>query len=463
MIPLLAAKKRLKVAVGGRGGSKSIAVGDYCTARVAQGKKVLCAREFQNSIEDSVHGQLEARIDHNGWPGFDVQASRIVHESGGMAIYKGLSRNIEAIKSIYGVDTAWVEEAQTLSQKTLDLLLPSIRESDSEVIFTLNRGSSKDPVSRMLLKPHEKDLQRSGIYEDDEIIIVQINWDDNPFFPAELDEQRRRDKRILSDAKYRHIWEGDYSDTVEDAIIEPDWFDACIDAHERLGFKPQGLRVVTHDPADTGKDDAALADRHGAVFVNVATKSTGEVDESVDWATDYAIERRADVFSWDAGGLGAGIKRQVGDNLAGKKIDIQMFNGASGVDRPGAEYEPIDGEVLQAKTNSETFLNKRAQYYWMLRDRVFKTYLAVSKNHAAMYHQDELISFSSSIADIDTLRAEICRIPRKPNGAGKIQIMSKDDMRKLEIESPNMADCCMMSLAAQSPVAVVKPIKFKAW
>ncbi len=88
------------------------------------------------------------------------------------------------------------------------------------------------------------------------------------------------------------------------------------------------------------------------------------------------------------------------------------------------------------------FANLRAQMYWRLRDRIFKTYLAVEKGR--YYSPDELISFSSSISELTALRSEICRIPRKPVSSGKIQILSKDEMKKLGIKSPNMADAVMM-------------------
>ena len=89
------------------------------------------------------------------------------------------------------------------------------------------------------------------------------------------------------------------------------------------------------------------------------------------------------------------------------------------------------------------FVNQRAQCYWMLRDRMFKTYLAVEKGHNIP--NDELISFSSAITELAGLRAELCRIPRKYNNAsGRIQIMSKPEMKKLGIQSPNMADAVMM-------------------
>lgn len=388
-------------------------------------------------------------------------ATTIRSEAGGEIFYKGLARNLESIKSMFGVKRIWVEEAKSLSAESLEVLLPTIREDGSEIWFSLNRGSSKDPASEKLLKPYEHHLERCGFYEDDDIIIVQINWRDNPFFPDVLNKERLRDKQYLSTAKYDHIWEGAYSDTVENAIIEPEWFDACIDAHVKLGFKPEGLEVVSHDPFDGGQDAAALVYQHGVVILDALESREGRVNDACDWALDYAINRKPDVFVWDAGGIGAGLKRQIADSLGEKKIAIQMFEGQSKVDNPDALYEPTPGMVVQAKTHREMYLNRRAQRYWELRDRIFRTYLAVKDSKYT--DPAKLISFSSDIKILSTLRAELCRIPRKANGMGKIQIMSKDEMKKEGIDSPNVGDCVMMAMDAKSPITEPVEIHFTGW
>lgn len=440
LIPLIVTPKRIKIAVGGRGASKSIAFADCFVKYCEDGERLCCAREFQNSIDDSVHSLIKSRIDSLG-AACKPTATSIVSQKGGEIFYRGLARNPESLKSMYGVKRIWVEEAQTLSEKTLDLLEPTIRESGSELWFSLNRGSSKDPFAKRMLNKYEKHLQRHGFYEDENCLIVQINWWDNPFFPGVLNQTRLKDKENLSSAKYAHIWEGAYSDTVENAIIEPDWFDACIDAHKKLGFAAQGQERVAYDPADTG-DAKAVAYIHGVVVKQVKSNNAGTVDTATDWACDFAHSIKPDSFTWDADGMGAGLKRQIMDAFKGKKIHVEAFHGSHGADYPDSRYQPLDGDSKTAKTNRETFFNCRAQYYWMLRDRMFKTWQAVTKNK--YINPDELISFSSDIEELQGLRSELCRIPRKFNGAGRIQLMSKPDMKKEGIDSPNMADAVMM-------------------
>jgi len=452
LVPLLATKKRLKIAVGGRGGAKSWCFADAFVKYCSDGERLCCAREYQNQIDDSVHALICDRADKLKAPvGYDK--TRVWSKSGGEIFYRGLSRNPDGIKSMFGVKKMWVEEAQSLSQRTIDILEPTIRETDSELWFSANRGSSKDPFSVHFLRPYEKELSKRGFYEDDDVLIVQINWNDNPFFPEVLERQRVRDLENQPAAWYRHVWEGDYADTVENAIIEPDWFDACVDAHKRLGFEPLGQERMAYDPADTG-DAKAVARSHGVVYLDVQSTEDGRIDTATDWATTLATEAGVDTFVWDSDGMGAGLKRQISLAFEGKKVVLGQFSGGAGVDNPDSVYERLDGETKHTRTNKDTFANKRAQYYWMLRDRMFKTWQAVQahKQGKMMFlSQDELVSFSEGIKELDGLRAELCRIPRKYVPSGRIQILSKPEMKKLEIDSPNMADAVMM---CQMPVAV---------
>lgn len=443
LLPLLVTPKRIKIAVGGRGGSKSIAFADAFVKFCEDGERLCCAREFQNSIDESVHPLIKSRIlalESSCIP----TATTIESPAGGEIFYKGLARNPLSMKSMFGVKRIWAEEAQSLSDATLDLLEPTIREGDSELWFSLNRGSSKDPFAKRMLSPYEKHLERFGFYEDEDVLIVEINWWDNPWFPEVLNRTRLRDKENLPRAKYDHIWNGKYADTVENAIIEPEWFDACVDAHIKLGFKPLGQERVAYDPADSG-DAKAVAYTHGSVVLDVQCNETGSIDTATDWATSFAIDKKPDTFTWDADGMGMGLKRQIADAFEGKKVIVEAFSGAGGADFPDQLYDRIDGEVKDPKTNAETFVNKRAQYYWMLRDRMFRTYQAV-KNGSRVVNPDDLISFSSGITELSALRAELCRIPRKYVGSGRIQLLSKPEMKKLGIDSPNMADAVMMCM-----------------
>lgn len=446
MVPALTSNKRFLIIIGGRGSGKSqgeaeIIVIDMHDRAVKTG----CFREFQNSIEDSVYSLLEGQISKLGLSGFTLINNAVRAANGAEAKFRGLARNPDSIKSMDGFKRFWVEEAQASSENSLKLLTPTMREEGGQIVFTANPSSSEDPFSKRFIAPFKDALDRDGIYEDELHTVIKVNWRDNPWFPAELEQERQWDYENLPRALYDHIWEGEFNDSVENGLIMSEWFDACIDAHDKLGFKPHGIKRVTHDPSDKGADPKALCERSGNVITEVVERDDLDVNDGCDWATGYAIHVNADLFEWDIGGMGTGLKRQVNDSLSGKRVEAFQFNGAESPDYPDSIYEPAIGEnVQQQKTNKQVFKNKRAQCYASLRDRVYKTYKAVTEGK--MTDPEELISFSSNIKNLAKLRSELCRMPIKPNGSGLFELYSKPDMRRLfKVSSPNLADCVMMS------------------
>jgi phage terminase large subunit len=452
LAPLLKPKK-FKVTFGGRGSGKSMTVGDILLFRImTEGIKVAAMREMQNSIEDSVHSLFEEEIERLDLQGFTVMHNKILHENGGEITYKGLARNPESVKSMHGYDIFWTEEAATLSKRSLDLLIPTLRKDGAELWLTFNPASSADPVYQEFIKPFENELSRNGYYEDDLHIIIKANYVDNPFFPENLELLRLKHLETKSRAEYNHIWLGETNDSVENSIIKLEWFEAALDAHKlphlEKAFEPKGAIVAAHDPSDTGNDAKGYALRHGSIIKRLICKDTGEIDEGCDWATGLAIQDGADWFVWDGDGCGTGLKRQVADAFKGIRVDSHMFKGSlSGAGQDNADFvwQELDQKDDNQKTYSETFLNNRSQYYMMLAQKFYNTYRCVVKGEYV--DPDDMISLDTSgIEDIDRLKAEVCRIPRKPNNRGLYQIMSKLDMKTLKIPSPNMADSLMMSL-----------------
>jgi len=449
--PLLTKRKRFKIAYGGRGGGKSQAfAGAFVMGTQVYGWKVGCFREYHNSMADSVHSLLADEITRLGAPGFRVSDKKIDNVSGGKFRFRGLARNPDGVKSMHGFDRFWVEEAQGLSSGSLKILTPTMREGEGEQWFSLNPMSSADPMSQRFLVPFQDYLDRDGYYEDDLHLIVKINYTDNPWFPAGLEAERQFDYANLPRNLYDHIWLGEYNDQVEGSIILPEWFDAAVDAHKWLGFKPRGIKVCAYDPSDEGKDDKSIVIRHGSVITRAETLATGDSNEGTDWALDQAIKERVDLFNWDCDGLGASLKRQVRQALEGKGIDWSMYKGSESPDRAEEYYEGsrADGKGQRRKIK-EVVKNKRAQYYMDLRDRFQKTWLAVAKGE--YIDPDELISISSDIPEIGKLRSEICRIPQKHNGNGLFQVMTKKEMAtsRFKIPSPNLADSAKMSLCVE--------------
>ncbi|MDX8400288.1 MAG: phage terminase large subunit, partial [Gallionellaceae bacterium] len=159
LLPLMLRPKRFKIVIGGRGSAKSVTVAKLLAAKVHQeGCKILATREHMNSLSDSVHSTLLTQIAAHKMDGFTDVASEIRHERGGGVIYRGLARNPEGLKSVDNVKYAWVEEAQTISASSLEMLTPSIRANGSEIWMTGNPRSSKDTFSQRFIKPFQKQL-----------------------------------------------------------------------------------------------------------------------------------------------------------------------------------------------------------------------------------------------------------------------------------------------------------------
>lgn len=451
-IPALTTKKRLVFIIGGRCSAKSVSVAQLMLVKALNGADILCGREYQNSIQESVYKLLASTARNMLIPGLIITEKKIrIANGGGSFAFRGFARNPEAVRSATNFNDCWIEEAQDMSEESIDILLPTIRAPGSQIFFTANPQASTEPFSKKFIVPFKKYLDRDGFYEDAMRLILVLNWRDNPWH-GELEGERRDAKRTMSAAKYAWIWEGEFNDSVEDAIIPAEWFDSAVDAHIKLNIKPQGAQIVAHDPSDTGPDPKAICYRHGIVILDAQEREIGDVNEGCDWALDYACQVNADYFVWDGDGMGISLKRQVNNALEGKKIEPVMFRGSESPEYPNAIYEPV--EMISSgkdKSNAETFYNRRAQSYWNLRDRFCKTHMAIKRKE--YINPDELISISSKIKCLATLRSEVCRVPLKASGTGRIQILSKPEMKtRLKIDSPNLADSLMMSMFIPKPV-----------
>ena len=463
VIPLLTKPKRIKILVGGRGSGKSISVTDIVIMKVDQGSRVCCSREFQNTIDDSVHETIKQEIERLGVEGFSATNNNITSATGGEIFYKGLARNISSLQSLGAVDILWVEEAQTVSKKSLRVLTPSIRsgaDNDAdmpEIWMTMNRFSRGDAVSERYLARAEDELARCGYYEDDLCMVVQVNYTENPWFPPELELERVDDKETLSVEEYDHIWNGDYMESVDNATIKKAWFDAAVDSHIKLGIDPKGATIATHDPADGG-DSYGYSCRTGILYTDVDELVAANGNDACDIATSRAIAANADLFIYDADGMGALLRNQIAENFKGIKCDVRPYKGSNAVDDPKQTNGGIHstGPKDKPKTNEQTFKNKRAQFGIKLADRFYNTWLAVVKGK--YIDPDSIISLSSDIKLIDKLRSEVCRIPTVPNGAGKIQLMSKERLKSLyDMDSPGMYDC--LTMGEELPQMTKKPVK----
>ena len=169
----------------------------------------LCVREIQRSIADSVKQLLEAKIAEYGLEDFFRSTeTEITGRNGSRIIFRGMQNHTAAqVKSLEGAAVCWVEEAQTISHRSLELLIPTIRADGSELWFSWNPESDDDPVDVLLRKDPPKDA-----------LVKWVNWDDNPYFPGALRNDMERDRDRDPD-KWAHVWQGEYRSASETRVF----------------------------------------------------------------------------------------------------------------------------------------------------------------------------------------------------------------------------------------------------
>ena len=235
---------RYKCCWGGRGGAKSWGIARAILILGAQNPlRVLCAREFQTSIKDSVHKLLCDQIEALGLLSFyEITQASIRGKNGTEIAFAGLKNNISNIKSFEGVDICWVEEAQTVSRMSWNVLIPTIRKDKSEIWISFNPELETDET-----------YQRFVIAPPNDCVSVKVNWSDNPWFPEVL----RLEKDALKDRdtqSYNTVWEGICRQTVDGAIFASEMQSAELEG--RITRVPYDPSKPVHAIFDLGWSDS---------------------------------------------------------------------------------------------------------------------------------------------------------------------------------------------------------------
>ena len=198
---------RYKVAYGGRGGIKSWS---FARALLIKGARscirVLCAREFQNSIKESVHRLLQDQVELMGlsdyYPSSLILSTEIHSVTGTEFVFAGIRNNVTKIKSMEGIDICWIEEAEKVSENSWSVLIPTIRKSGSELWVSFNPHEERDPTYKKFITNREAVLK-----EFPGSVIIETSWRDNPWLPKELEAEKDYLARVDKDA-YDHVWGG---------------------------------------------------------------------------------------------------------------------------------------------------------------------------------------------------------------------------------------------------------------
>jgi phage terminase large subunit len=235
---------RYKVAYGGRGSGKSWSMARALLIKAAnEPTRVLCAREIQRSIKQSVHTLLNDQIQSLGLGAFyEVLESEIRGLNGSTFSFTGLATNtVESIKSFEGCDIVWVEEAQTVSKKSWDILIPTIRKPDSEIWVSFNPNiDTDDTYKRFVIEPPENAR------------VVKVNYTDNPWFPEVLEIERLHS--IKTNPDYENIWLGECKAAVDGAIYSNEIREA--QEGNRITTVPYDPMMKVHVVMDLGWNDS---------------------------------------------------------------------------------------------------------------------------------------------------------------------------------------------------------------
>lgn len=424
--PLFQKKWRFIIFYGGRGSGKSFNIARALILRAfTQPVRVLCCREIQKSISDSVIQMLIDQIEMLGLQAFfEVQKTQIIGLNGSRFTFAGLKTNITSIKSMTGIDVVWVEEGENVSKESWDTLIPTIREDGSQIIVSFNpKNLLDDTYQRFIINPPERCKS------------VLVNWQDNPYFPKELledmEQMKARDYEL-----YRHVYEGEPVADSDLVIIKPLWIEAAVNAHIHLNFQAEGRKVVGFDVADEGADSNVVCLAHGSIVCDLKEWQGTDVIYSANTAEQWAIEHHADEIVFDSIGVGAGVKAQFKRTQG--KLNVTGFNA-------GGEVLYKEREYMAGKKNGDMFANVKAQAWWALRDRFYKTYRAVK--FGDVYPVDELISLDGHLPDLAYLMAELARPRVDYDKNGRVKVESKKDLKKRGIPSPNKADALVMCFA----------------
>jgi phage terminase large subunit len=440
---------RNRVLYGGRSSSKSWDAAGFAIFLADNFKvRFLCARQFQNKIEESVYTLLKIQIERFGLSHrFKVTDNKIVNlVTGSEFVFYGLWRHIDEIKSLEGIDVCWIEEAHNLTEAQWKILEPTLRNEASQFWIIFNPRLTTDFVYRKFVTGTPDDVISGKVRGvAGRTIKRKINYDENPFLSQTMREVIAQ--HLEDDPEdFKHVYLGEPEEDDDRVIIKRSWILAAIGAREKLRLEPSGRRRIGFDVADDGDDRNATTEVYGIEAFMVDEWKGGE-DELLKSATrvhSQARERGAEIF-YDSIGVGAfaGSKFDELNEATGANVRHHKFNAGGAVIRPD---DHIDPKNFNSPTNKDYYLNIKAQTWWAVGTLFRNTFNAVERGHE--FEEGELISIDPACPHLETLIDELST-PRRDfdSAGGKVKVESKKDLRKREIPSPNKADSFVMAYA----------------
>lgn len=396
--PLFQPQWRNIVYYGGRGSLKSHSVARALLIRGhAKKLRILCTRELQKSIKDSVHKLLADLIGEYGLDDYEVLKDSITHKRTGTEfIFLGLRLNVTEIKSLEGIDICWVEEAQAITEASIDILTPTIRKPGSQIIWTFNRINELDPVyvKYVMNKPAKTFAMKVG-YE----IAEREGW-----FPDVLQLEMEEDKN--NPMLFAHKWLGEPLGQAEFSIIARD---SILEAMKRQ-ISDEGAEEIGADIARMGNDRIVFWKRKGLKTVKTKRLSKLRTTEVCDQLEVFADYNKKILIKIDDTGVGGGVT----DEMIKRGYNVMPINFGG---------EPVD------KDKYPNWISE------------------------AWFYMAEIMPTIELPFDSDLLM-ELSTRQWKQDTRGRRIVESKMEYKKRGFRSPDLADSCIICYYTPIPIQV---------
>ena len=419
---------------GGRGGGKTETLGQFFVVNSFNDSgDILCIREIQNSISDSVYKVIVEWIEKLGVEQhFNILKTEIINkETGARFIFRGMKGTTESssIKSLKGVKFVWYEEAQTATKPSIDMLLPTIRIEGCQFFFSMNPDSESDVVPTII-----------GAYST--CFTVKINYYDNQYCPQVLINQALECKELFPQ-EYDHIWEGKpRSDGDRQTVVTKELLYQCVDAHKELGhddgFAYAGLDLAAGELKKNDKN--ALAIVKGCRVRLTEEWRSGDLSAVAQITNQYCEDYNVARLYYDAVGVGGFAGKQLME--CNPEYAVEAYMGqhkAKGEDR--AYIRTKGGKI----TNKDTFKNTKSQMWWNVRLRAENTLRM--KRGFSNFRPEYYLSLDSNITKLDNLISEMSQATWAEDNSGRIIIDKSPcdykvviDNKTVTMRSPNRAD-----------------------
>ena len=434
--PLRLSTKKHRLVKGGRGGGKSESIARVILEKMMQGSgNVLCSRSVQNSIEDSVYSLLSKLIiKMELTPVFRILKNAIIYvPTGSRIIFKGCNAlsdpKSESAKGLDEFEICWIEEAHTITERDVDILIPSIRKEGAVFFWSYN--------SNRVCYVDEHFREHSNAE------ITTINYWENPFCPQTLIEEAEECLRT-NPQKFREIWKGEISTDTTRKVIINIWIESAIRLYQK---ENDGVEVYGLDVSDGGDDNDALARRKGLALEQLWQWEFpgGNTIKTAKKAVEYmggADSKGHLVF--DRVGVGSGVKATMIEMFPG--IKTTPHNNGDEVQNKSFTYE---GSGVK---NKDTFGNFGAQHWFFMRELFENAY----KKESGMKDKngDEIekyITINPQINYLLELKQQLLQIEFRENERGLKYIVKAPKGTK----SPNLADATMMSFRKPKEISGV--------